>query len=224
MGVLALRSSGYIQVNKHLRNPLEQNASVEIKDLSMKRVITFFGVIFLLSIILQSCKPDDIYHDLSDDAKGFVNFEIGNTFKLKNSITNEVITLNVITKNILYESNGSGGSSFISFGVSPAETYVQRGTYSFTDSSNCYKGEISVVANEQGGYKLTARIYGCFDNLGSGYEYNNTFFSTIDVEGVQYQNAYLLNSSPNVLYYSKERGILKIVNQSNNVTLFSYVE
>ena len=190
----------------------------------MKKELTFFGIISLLSFSLQSCKPNDIYHNLSDEAKGFVNFEIGDSFKLKNLNTNEVITLNVITKNILYENLSSGESSFISFGFAPAETYVQRGTYRFTDNLNCYNGEISVVANKEGGYQLTALIYGCFDNLGAGYVYNNTFFSTIDVLGIQYQNAYLLNSSPNILYYSKEKGILKIVNQSNNVTLFSYVE
>lgn len=190
----------------------------------MKKIITFFGILFLVTISLQSCKPDDIYYDLSNDAKGFVNFEIGDAFKLKNLNTNEIITLNVITKNILYENYGSGESSFISFGVAPAETYVQRASYTFTDNLNCYKGEISVVANEEGDFTLTALIDGCFGNLGSVYQYNNLFFSTVDVEGIQYQNAYLLNSNSNNLYYSKEKGILKIVNQPKNITLFSYVE
>lgn len=190
----------------------------------MKKALTYFGIVVLLSLSLQSCKPDDIYHDLTDDAKGFINFEIGDTFKLKNLNTNEIITLNVITKNTIYENYSSGESSFVSFGSVPADTYVQRGAYSFTDNLNCYKGEISVTANAEGGFTLTALIHGCFNDLGSIYQYYNTFFSTIDVEGIQYQNAYLLNSSPNVLYYSKEKGILKIVDQSNNITLFSHVE
>lgn len=190
----------------------------------MKKIIAFFGIIFLLSISLQSCKPDDIYYDLSDDAKSYVNFEIGDSFKLKNLNTNEVITLNVITKNILYENYGSGESSFISFGVAPSETYVQRATYTFTDNLNCYKGEISVVANQEVKFRLTSLIDGCFSDLGSVYQYNNLFYPTVDVEGIQYQNAYLLNSNSNVLYYSKEKGILKIVNQPKNITLFSYVE
>jgi hypothetical protein len=177
-----------------------------------------------MSISLQSCKPDDIYYDLSENAKGFVNFEIGDTFKLKNLNTDEVITLHVITKNILYENYGSGESSFISFGVAPAETYVQVGTYAFTDNLKCYNGEISVIANEEGGFLFTARINGCFDNLGSIYQYNNVFFPTIDVDGIQYQNAYLLDSNHNILYYSKEKGILKIVDVSKNIILFSYVE
>jgi len=191
----------------------------------MKHKLKFFIIILLLlTMCLQSCKRDDIYYDLTDDAKGFVNFEIGKTFKLKKVSTNEVITLKVITKSIQYENFSSGESSFISFGTVPVETYVQRGTYSFTDNLNCYNGEITVIANEDGGYQLTAFLDGCFGNLRSGYQFYNNLLSTIDVEGIQYQNAYELNSNPNVLYYSKEKGILKIVNQSNNLTEFSFVE
>lgn len=190
----------------------------------MKQKLNFLIISLLLSMCLQSCKKDDIYYDLTDDAKGFVNFEIGKTFKLKKATTNEVITLKVITKNIVYENFSLGESSFISFGTVSGETYVQKGTYRFTDNLNCYIGEITVVANEEGGYQLTAYLDGCFGNTKSGYQFYNNLLPTIDVEGIQYQNAYELNSNPNVLYYSKEKGILKIVNKSNNLTEFSFVE
>lgn len=191
----------------------------------MKKISTF-GLIFLITISLQSCKPDDIYHDLSDDAKGFVNFEIGDTFKLKNTATNEIITFSIIAKNFRYLDDGPNGSSFISFGVAPADIYVQQGSYSFTNSSNCYQGEITVTANQEGGFSLIAFTNECFDNLGAayGYDYMNVFLPTVDVAGIQYQNAYVLHSDSNVLYYSKEKGILKIVNELSNTTLFSHVE
>ena len=179
-------------------------------------------LLFLL-ISLQSCKPDDRYYKLSDEAKSFLPFEVNDTFKLKNLNTNEIITLTVISKETHFIDDGPNESFFLAFGP-PADTYVERSEYRFTDNSNCYNGQVSVLADREGGYLLSAYVSGCFGNADYAYEYRDEFFPTIDVEGIQYPNAYLLRSFPNVIYYSKEKGILKIVDDYNDITLFSYVE
>ena len=188
----------------------------------MKKTLKTFGIFLLILVSFQSCTPDDIYYNLSEDAKGFLLFDVNDTFKLKNIDTNEIITLTIISNKNSYFEVGPNESSFVYLGPR-ADVYVESATYKFTDNSHCYYGEVTVIADVNGGYLLKVEINGCFGNEYYSNEYQNEFVPIVDVEGIQYQNAYLLRSYPNLLYYSKEKGILKIVNESNQ-TKFSYVE
>lgn len=183
-----------------------------------KQTINF--LLFLL--LLQSCKPDDIYIDLSAEAKTFLQFEVGDTFKLKNHQTNEIIILTVTSKKIRHEEDNSPGS-WVSFGSSGGDTYIERGEYTFSDVNNCYDGSLSV---EPRGADFELKMYlgNCFGNYSYTFDYQNDFFSTINVSGITYSNAYLLKSWPDSLYYSKEKGILKIVDNTNQNIRFSIVE
>jgi len=188
----------------------------------MKKILKIYGGAFILLISLQSCNPDDKYYSLNDEAKAFLVFDLNETFKLKKTDTDEIITLTVISKEVKFIGDGPHASGFISFGPT-ADIFVEKGMYSFTDNSNCYNGEVLVIAKKDGGYVLKAHLDDCFSNSNYHYyEFYDEFFSTVDVDGIEYPNAYLLRSYPNNLYYSKEKGILKIINEYN--TLFNYVE
>ncbi|WP_432670708.1 hypothetical protein [Flavobacterium sp. SM2513] len=189
----------------------------------MKVKFKYFGFFFLVLITLQSCKPDDRYYDLSDDAKDFLLFEINDTFKLKNLETNEIITLKITSKEIRHYEDGPNESSFVYLGPS-ADVYIERGEYTFTDDTNCYDGIVAVEANRDGGFELKAFLGNCFGNIDYSFDYQDEFFTTIDVEGIEYSNAYLLRSFPDILFYSKEKGILKIVDDFNQETRFTIVE
>ncbi|WP_417236995.1 hypothetical protein [Bizionia paragorgiae] len=189
----------------------------------MKDKFKHLGFFFLVLITLQSCKPDDVYHDLSDDAKDFLLFEIDDTFKLKNLETDEIITLTITSKEMGHYEDGPNESSFISFGPS-ADVHIERGEYIFTDETNCYDGIVAVVANRDGGFELKAYLGNCFRDIDYSFDYQDEFFTTIDVEGIEYSNAYLLRCFPDVLFYSKEKGILKIVDDFIQETRFTIVE
>ena len=184
----------------------------------INKTVTF--LLFLL--LLQSCKPDDIYIDLSAEAKTFLQFEVGDKFKLKNHQTNEIIILTVVSKHIGHEEDNSPGL-WVSFGPS-GDTYIERGEYEFKDGSNCYNGNVSVEASGNNDFELKISLRNCVGNSNYYFEYYDDFLSNIDVLGTTYSNAYLLKYSPEILYYSKEKGILKIVNTFNQNIIFSIVE
>ena len=190
--------------------------------------LKFFAIIFFSLVGLQSCKKDDVYHNLNDEAKGLLKFNLDESFKLKNFATNEIITLTVKVKEFKYSKDGSNESSFVSFGAVPGDTYIERGSCQFADVTNCYKGEIAVLANRKGGFSFRVALcggsYGCFGENSYNYEYQNEFFQTLNIEGIEYQNVYLLRSFPNILYYSKEKGILKIIDGFDNKILFVFAE
>ena len=58
----------------------------------MKNRFKHFGFYPLVLIALYSCKPDDFYYNLSDEARELLLFEIDDTFQLKNLETDEIIT------------------------------------------------------------------------------------------------------------------------------------
>lgn len=114
----------------------------------------FFTIIFFTLLGLQSCKKDDVYHNLNDEAKALLKFNLDESFKLENFATNEIITLTVKVKEFKYSKDGSNESSFVSFGAFQGNTYIESGNCQFTDVTNCYKGEISVLANKEGGFSF----------------------------------------------------------------------
>lgn len=187
------------------------------------KIINFL-LFALVTIVLQSCKSEDTYHDLSMDAKSFINFEKGHVFKLKNIVSNEIITLKVSSKDFVYENIGSGESSMASFGSAPGENYAQKGTIYFKDNNQCYKGNIVVQATENGDYSILFILNGCFSTNGWVYYLDNPSPLSINVNGIVYPKVYKFVANNNIMYFSKEKGIIQISEIATNNVLFSIVE
>lgn len=183
-----------------------------------------FGLSLMLvvCVFFQSCKCEDVYHKLSDEDQGFLFFEKNETFKLKKISTSEILLFTVITKEVQFVENGPNESSFVSFGTCSNESYFERGFYRFTDATNCYNGEFVLSSNGDNGFEFNAYLSGCFGDSDFLFSYQNEFYQTMTIEGVDYSNVYVLNRFPTVIYYSKEKGILKIA--ENGITKFSIVE
>jgi hypothetical protein len=185
----------------------------------MKKTLIYNLKILLILLLVTSCKVEDRYYDLSQEGKELLTYEIGEVFQLKNIETNEIISFSVHSKTIEYIDDGSNESSFI-FGSS-SDDFIEVGRISFMDNSNCYKGEISVKGDRDNGFEFTAYFYDCFGD--DFYYFQNEFIDTIEVDGAEYYNVYILRNYPKTLYYSKEKGILKIVDFDEN-TLFELIE
>ena len=93
----------------------------------MVNYLIFFAIIFFSLVGLQSCKKDNVYHNLNDEAKAILKFNLDESFKLKNFATNEIITLTVKVKEFKYGKDGSNESSFVSFGTVPGDIYIESG-------------------------------------------------------------------------------------------------
>ncbi|MGB2684654.1 MAG: hypothetical protein WBC43_06510 [Olleya sp.] len=175
--------------------------------------------IVIILLLVTSCKVEDQYYDLSQEGKALLTYEIGEIFQLKNIETNEIISFSVNSKTIEYIADGPNESSFI-FGSS-SDDFIEVGRILFVDNSNCYNGEIIVKSVRDNGFEFTAYFYDCFGD--DFYYFQNEFIDTTSVEGVDYSNVYILRNYPKTLYYSKEKGILKILDVDEN-TLFGLIE
>jgi hypothetical protein len=169
-------------------------------------------LVILLLLILQSCSPNPIYYNLSNETKEFLVYDINDTFQLKNSETNEIIPFTIVEKEYGYVEGGPNESSFIG---ATADIYEERGYYKFTDSSNCYTGELTLVAERENKFSLKVYLYGCFEHSDFTYEYLNNQFSSIEIDGNVYNNVYLFEKFQDSIFYSKEKGILKITETIN---------
>ena len=165
-----------------------------------------FSVI-LLFLILQSCRREPIYYNLSNEAKGFLVYGLNDTFKLKNSETDEIILFTIVEKEVGYVDGGPNESSYIG---ATADIYEERGFYKFTDAENCFSGELSLIAERENKFRLSVYLYGCFENSSFTYEYLNNEFSSIEIDGKIYNNVYLFEKYQDSIFYSKDKGILKI--------------
>jgi hypothetical protein len=180
-------------------------------------------LVALVCVLATSCKCEDEYKQLLPEERELVGFEVNDTFRLKQLSSGDTLLFTVTDKEIQSISDEPNESSFISFGNScNATTYTERGYYRFVEASNCYVGEFSVAQNGADGFAFNGYLSGCFGPSDFLYEYQNEFLQFADIEGVVYPDVYLLNRFPSVLYYSKEKGILKIV--ENGVTEFVIVE
>lgn len=172
----------------------------------------------LIICVLQSCKRDDDYYSLSDETRGFFVFEAGETFKLKNEETGEIINFKVTEKEFSFGKEYYE-SSMVSFGAYGGETYVEYGMLRFIDDSGCYTGGIVANTDSKNINTIDISLQGCFSEQ---YYQPYKYYGKVDVLGKEYQDAYLFSSN-NDMYYSKEKGILKIVDYQG-VLKFSIVE
>lgn len=187
----------------------------------MKIAFRNLFVLALFILLLNSCKPDDVYVNLSQNAKELIGFEVGQTFRLKDNQTNQIITLTVMSKNIQhYES-----SEYSTIYLGPrGDYYIERGEYTFTDTTNCYNGIVTVEAVTNDDFKFQIFLSNCFGNSDFPFEFSNEIFPQISFLGNTYNNVYFLPSAASDIYYTKEKGIIKIVNSFNQNVRFSIIE
>ena len=187
----------------------------------MKRLFIILNFSLLFILVLQSCSKDDTYTNLSTEAKDLLFYEAGDTFQLKNVLTDEIITLTVNSKKFDYYSDSNPGFWLAGSG---GDDYYEYGEYSFSDVTNCYNGNIFVQARSNGNFKLTAYIGECFGNINNSFEYQTEFLSSTVVNGITYSNVYLIRSSSQIIFYSQQKGIIKIVNYFSQETQFIIAE
>ena len=188
----------------------------------MKRTYFQFFLCLVCLTLFQSCSKDDSNTYLTDEAKSFVFFEEGDTFQLKNVSTDEIISLTVQWKKFeMYKDNGTPGG--VAFGPS-SDSFVEYGECYFSDVTECYNGTIFLEARGNGNFELSIYLGNCFYEYSSDFKFQNTSSQTIEVSGTSYPNAYLFTSAPDDLFYSKEKGILKIFNNFDQEERFIIVE
>ena len=192
------------------------------KNLKMKRFLISLNFYMICIILLQSCCKDDSYTYLTDEAKEFLFYEQGDTFRLKNLMTDEIITLTVSTKSYnIYKSSGTSGGTYSGFN---SDNYYEYGEYNFTNDLNCYNGNIAVEARNNGNFKLTATIGECFGNIFDTFAYQDETLTSVEVNGINYTNIYLIKSYSQTIFYSKQKGIIKITNNFSLETEFIIYE
>lgn len=179
----------------------------------MKRLLITLNFSLVCLLIFQSCSKDDTYINLSTEAKDLLVYEAGDTFQLKNIVTDEIITLTVNWKRIDYNQDSNAGWWLAG---SSGDNYYEYGEYYFTDDSNCYNGTISVEARNNSNFKLTASLGECFGYIYDSFEYQDELLTSVEVNGINYTNIYLIKSFSQTIFYSKEKGIIKIM---NNISL-----
>uniref|UniRef100_UPI004049C7FF hypothetical protein n=2 Tax=Flavobacterium sp. TaxID=239 RepID=UPI004049C7FF len=190
----------------------------------MKQLILKIKLIFLFVLIFQSCSKSDDYYSLPEEAKSLILYEIGDTFKLKKISTDEIITLTVFSKEIDYYKESSSGNWGFGFG-SGSDSYYERGHYSFSDESNYYDGTIFVDASSsKDSFEFTAYLNNSFGNYYETFAYQDEFLPSIEVDGIEYMDIYLIRAYSQVIFYSKENGIIKIDDIASQETLFIKVE
>lgn len=190
----------------------------------MKNNIRASLVLIIVLLQFHSCKPDDEYYSLSQEAKDFVQFEVDDTFKLKNENTDEIITLIVTFKEFGFSKDGPNASPLISFGPTK-DIFYEYGVYRFSDANNCFLGQVLITATETGGFELQVSISdSCSDTISNTYTVTEPPLISVIVNGFSYSNTVLLESNFSNLFYSKERGILKIEDLFVQGQLFTIVE
>ena len=187
----------------------------------------------ILIIIFQSCKPSDNYTDLSENAKEFLQFEIGDSFLLTNLVTDEIIELNITFKEIDYiDGSASNTGTFLDYG---GDSFYEQGLYLFSDQSNCYKGNLKIEARSGDEFEFSITLQDCFGENLTTFNINNFEFehdgetTSISINGVDYPETYILNtvnntSLDNTIFYSKENGIIQIDDNINQLTVFEIAE
>jgi hypothetical protein len=197
----------------------------------MRRALTVFKILLIFTIVFQSCsKEEDSYINLTDEAKELLLYEIGDTFLLKNTITDEIITLTVDGKTIdYYENGGTPGSIYSGLG---GDSFYEYGRYSFSDETGCYNGSVSIEARSGGNFEFRIFTGECFGEFLATPEFNSLGFEfdgeivSINVNGIEFTETYVLNTVNNAfvntIFYTKENGIVQI--NDNQSTIFTLAQ
>lgn len=167
-------------------------------------------ILLVIFFIFSSCKKEDNCPQLSEEQLKFLAYETGDQFKLKSETSGDTIIFNV-TEKIIEEVMAK--RSFFSVSC------LQEAYINFNELS-C-NGSLSISINEESNLNIYISLLGCY-NLTSFSEY--IFFGTIKINGKNYENAYLFTSHLHELYFSKEKGFLKIDEISTGKTLYTIIE
>lgn len=195
-----------------------------------KSIFELRFALFLL-LIFQSCSNKDSYTPLSDQARELLVYDVGDTFMLRNLVTEELIEFRVDFKNIDYYKDTNPGNWVFGFG---GDSYYEQGEYYFTDETTCYSGSVLVEARRDGNFDFTIGTGNCFCEFLSTAQFNSLGFkhedviTSLNINGIEYPETYKLDafSGPfiNTIYYTKEKGIIQIYDDDKQSVVFELVE
>lgn len=175
-------------------------------------------------MILQSCSKKETYTNLAEEAKELLLYEIGDTFELKNVATDEIITLTVNRKEIDYYEDQNPGNWLTGSGT---DNYYEYGEFSFSDDTGCYNGSVSIEARSGVNFEFGIGTGNCFGEYLTTFEFNSLGFEydgeiiSIDINGTEYPETYVLNSQNNTIFYTKEDGIIQIFDEVDGIAKFT---
>ncbi|MGO3183675.1 MAG: hypothetical protein ACTIJ9_12675 [Aequorivita sp.] len=171
--------------------------------LTIKSLFKIITVSVCCVMMFSSCKREDKYYALSSEAKGFLAYDEGETFRLRNETTDDTITFQVETRTLEFEEHNAPSPHY-AWGVS-GDTYFEVGHISFRSDEGCV-GEIWVEGYYNNEFTVKINLYECFDNM---YFQEYEYIGNVEVNDRLYHDAYQF-IGPGLLYYSKEKGILQI--------------
>ena len=98
------------------------------------------NLLILLSIplLLFSCKKK-VYHSFTDEERAFLVYDEGDTFKMKNEDTGEILTFTVISKSVEFKEDFGP-----QLGPSRKEHFMEQGNIDFSGSNSSNSGYIYI--------------------------------------------------------------------------------
>lgn len=171
-----------------------------------KYKLTLFLV---LTTLLISCSVEDVYHDLTDEARALIAYEMDDEFFLSNNQSGEILSLSIISKEIYYDKASKIGSPF----ATGADTFFETGIFRFQDVDDCYQGTAFIEALRNDSFRFSISLEGCFDYAPFPFFYENEILESFTLDGVSYEDVYILRTGSRALYYSKLEGILLVINE-----------
>lgn len=197
------------------------------KKNTMNKLFAELSFFLLISTIFCSCSKEDTYTDLSEESKELLTYEAGDTFELRNLVNDEIIELTVSFKNFDYYRDTNPGWWLGSYG---GDDFYEYGEYYFTNETNCYTGSVMIKARSNGNFEFSIGTGDCFGEYLTTFEFNSLAFeynsdiTSININNVEYPETYILNSRNNTIFYTKENGIIQIVDNDIETEIFEIVE
>lgn len=171
--------------------------------------------LFSLILSITSCEPSEKQIKLSKEAQQFLVYEQNESFKLRNEQTSEVKTFSVTSLTIDYKDTQELDN--ISLGLE--KDLFENRTISFSDDNNC-EGSISLRAKKENQFEFSIFFYNCLE----GQIFTNPkYIGDVNIRSHLYHDTYMLKSFTSKLFYSLQKGILKIEDLAKGETLFSIV-
>lgn len=166
-------------------------------------------ILISIPLLLFSCKKK-IYHSFTDEERAFLVYEHGDTFKLKDVNSGEILTYTVTSKSVEFEPD------FGPLAGGRKEHFMERGRIEFErldNSSN--SGYIYIYKDKVDQFSLGIDFKHNISFRTSG-NHTPTSIENLNINGVKYDN---VHNYDNAMYFSKDVGFVKLVYQPSNILL-----
>lgn len=166
-------------------------------------------LLFSLVCITNSCKPDDIFFLLSEEAKSFISYEVDQTFQLQNQTTEEILNFTITDIETETIRLGNGPGPTVSFGPT-ADRFFERTRIEFSSSNGCF-GNILIRAQDTIDFDVIVGFRDC--NTEKSVDGNGVpeFIGNYNLDGITYTNVYLISGFQHELYYSTDIGFVEVI-------------